>query len=225
MHGGMRRVATVVVAGLAMISLSGCAALLLLPRAGDFSTSSSAGSSGSSTGSGSSGTSSGSGQPRVQAYSDGSTSERNNITKAIGERAGETNFDGTERLDTFIVTRIVVDPSCVNAAAPAENGHYLEVDLTVTTSDALGQDGTNATLDLSPANWYYYPGGGNGGVGASWNTDDCQVDVPPLTTVVGANANESGSIVLDVNSNSQWIAFAPYSNAPGWEWQYAAPTP
>jgi len=196
-----------VVAGLAVVGLSGCAALLLIPSAGT--------SSGSSGGSG--------GPAPIQAYSDGSTSARNNISKAIGERAGEKNFDGTKRLDTFVVTRIVVDPVCVNAATPPANGHYLEVDMTVTSTDAMGQAGANASLDLSPANWNYYPTGDDTGVVASSAGDDCQVAVPALTPVVGPSTTTTGSIVLDVNDDSRWIALVPYSNGPGWEWPYTAP--
>jgi hypothetical protein len=209
----MRTGVMAALAALTMVSLSGCAALLLIPQTGSLSNSSN-----SSNSTGSSGQSG-----PIQSYSDGTTSERGNISKAIGERAGEKNVSGTQRLDTFVVTRIIADPPCLNSAAPPTNGHYLEVDMTVTTTDALGQDGTAFTLDLSPSNWYYYPGGGNGGVGASVATDNCQVAVPPLTTLVGPNVTTTGSIVLDVNDNSHWIAFAPYSNAPGWEWPYAAP--
>jgi len=168
----------------------------------------------------------------VQHYSDGSTTERGNIPKVVGQKAGMLSPDGRTRLVTFTVTRIVTDHKCVNAQPPApSNGHYVEVDLDVITTADLGIEGSGDTVTFAPVNWFYYPPADTGliaaGLGATGPQDDCQLSVPPLPDVIGRSQAVSGSVLLDVRAGSVYLAYAP-GEACGcddlaWEWPLSLP--
>ena len=201
-------------------SLSGCAALLLIPVAAGAPAPlpSIVGEPGSPQ------------SPQVQHYSDGSTSERGNIPKVVGEKAGMLTNDGQTRVVTFIVTRLLADPHCLNSEPPAPtNGHYLEVDLQVITTADLANRVDAPTVTFAPDNWYYYPPDTPGlvadGIGAVGSNDDCELAVAPLPNSIGASQNVTGSVLLDVREGSQYVAYAP-DNVCGcdtsWEWPYPA---
>ena len=168
--------------------------------------------------------------PPVQHYSDGSTSERGNIPKVVGEKAGILTPDGQTRLVTFIVTRLLADPLCLNAEPPAPtNGHYLEVDLQVITTADLADEGDASTVTFSPDNWFFYPpdspGLVAGGIGATGDNDDCELSVPPLPDSIGPSQNVTGSVLLDVSDDSHYVAYAPDNGCgcgSAWEWPYPA---
>jgi hypothetical protein len=165
--------------------------------------------------------------PPVEHYSDGSTSERGNIPKVVGQKAGELSADGQTRLLTFTVTRILPDPRCLNQAAPAPtNGHYVEVDIQVITTAALADDG-DPSVTFTPDNWFQYPhdpdGQIAGGVGAVGAHDDCQLSVPALPESIGPAQTVSGSVLLDVAAGTAYLSFNPGHDCgcnTSWEWPY-----
>jgi hypothetical protein len=167
--------------------------------------------------------------PPLQHYSDGSTSERGNIPKVVGQKAGMLSYDRRTRLVTFTVTRIVADPHCLNQGAPApQNGHYVEVDLQVVTTADLGIDDSDPTVSFAPLNWFYYPpdkpGMIAGGIGAARNGDDCELSVPSLPDSIGPSQTVSGSVLLDVIPGAVYLAYAPDNDCgcgASWEWPYA----
>jgi len=167
--------------------------------------------------------------PPLQYYSDGSTSERGNIPKVVGQKAGMLSPDGRTRLVTFVVTRILTDPHCLNQGAPAPvNGHYVEVDLQVITTADMGIEGSDPTVTFAPDNWYYYPPDGPGqiagGIGASRPGDECRLPVPSLPEPIGASQTVSGSVLLDVPAGSVYLAYAPSDDCgcdSAWEWPYS----
>lgn len=165
----------------------------------------------------------------LQHYSDGSTSERGNIPKLVGQKAGILSPDGRSHVVTFTVTRIVTDPHCLNQAASAPaNGHYVEVDLDVVTTAGMGIEGSDPTVTFGPDNWYFYPPDGDGliagGVGAFAAGDDCELSVPALPDAIGASQTVSGSVLLDVRPGSVYLSYNPQLVCgcdDGWEWPYA----
>jgi hypothetical protein len=167
--------------------------------------------------------------PTVEHYSDGSTSERGNIPKLVGQKAGILSEDGETRLVTFTVTRIVSDPQCRNAEPPApSNGHYVEVDLEVITTAELGADGQGNTVTFAPGNWFYYPpdspGLIAGGINAIGSEDHCELSVPPLPDRIGPAQTVTGSVLLDVAPGSVYLAYAPQNECgcgSAWEWPYS----
>src|SRR4051812_49220026 len=135
--------------------------------------------------------------PGLEHYSDGSRSERGNIPKVIGQKAGMLSPDGQTRLVTFTVTRIVTDPHCLNAGAPRPaNGHYVEVDLQVVTTSDMGIEDSGPTVTFAPGNWFFYPpdtpGIIAGGTGATAPDDACELSVPALPDSIGASQSVSG---------------------------------
>jgi hypothetical protein len=165
-----------------------------------------------------------------QHYSDGSTTERGNIPKVVGQKAGILSADNQTRLVTFTVTRIVPDPTCLNQDAPAPtHGHYVEVDLEVVTTADLGIEDGDTSISFTPDNWFYYPpdhdgliAGGLNAVGAD---DECELTEPSLPDAIGPSQTVSGSVLLDVAPGSVYLAYAP-GNGCGcglaWEWPYPA---
>jgi hypothetical protein len=215
----LRRRATSAIGGfmaaiLLTAGLTGCAALgsalapggILLPLAGSLQTHS------------------------PQHYSDGSTSERGNIPKVVGEKAGVLSADGQTHVLTFTVTRIGPDPPCLNQGAPApENGHYVEVDLAVVTTAGMGIDGGDAAVSFAPENWFYYPPDGDGliadGIGASRPTDECRLSVAALPDPIGPSQTVSGSVLLDVAPGAVYLAYVPQNGcgcSNAWEWPYSS---
>lgn len=165
----------------------------------------------------------------LQHYSDGSTSERGNIPKVVGQKGGMLSPDGQFRLVTFTVTRIVTDPPCLNAAPPAPaHGHYVEVDLDIVTTADMGIEGSDPTVTFTPDNWFFYPPDGDGviagGVQAFNTVDDCELSVPALPESIGASQTVSGSVLLDVAPGTVYLSYDPGAACgcqESWEWPYS----
>ncbi|HEY4225414.1 MAG TPA: hypothetical protein VGM70_06340 [Pseudolysinimonas sp.] len=162
-------------------------------------------------------------------YGDGSTSERGNVPKMVGQKAGILSSDGRTHVVTFTVTRIVTDPHCLNPGAPPPtNGRYVEVDLQVVTTAGMGIEGGDPTITFTPDNWYFYPpdtpGIVAGGTGASSADDDCDLSVPSLPDSIGASQTLTGSVLLDVAPGSVYLSYNPRAACGcdyAWEWPYS----
>lgn len=135
------------------------------------------------------------------------------IKKDIGETAGFGNPN--DPLLTLTVDGITTSPTCTGpGGGPALDGHaegeYLNVDMTVTTSDAMPTQLTNA---LSNPHWHAIDA--EGVTHDSIATYDCQSDNSTLSSVHAGNTYKL-NVIFDVPTGTRTLAYQ--NGKGGWEW-------
>lgn len=147
-------------------------------------------------------------------------SERGNLIKHVGESAGIGDADP---LDVeFTVKGITVDPECTGEySQPPKNGHFIKLDIDVTTS-------AEAKGDFAFSFWKWIRPDGmtsnlNPGQGAAQYL--CLSDAEKLPDSIGPSEMVSGSIVLDVpDAEGILISQPSYAGVTGsWYWEWAVP--
>ena len=165
--------------------------------------------------------------PSPSAFDEDKTySDRGNLVKLPGERAGITSPDGSVAIE-FTVEDIEVDPECTNPDAEEPvNGHFVAVDASVIVYDglpfsftgwsALNQDGGTVTsrpltgaarscmLPQDSLRLEFVPG---------------QVEQASLATLF-SGADSSGKVVLDVDDPEGILFLIVGGSDQGWEWTY-----
>jgi hypothetical protein len=145
-------------------------------------------------------------------------SERGNVVQVTGQQAGIQGPDGQQEV-IFSVDAVVVDQPC-SGGPPATNGHYLGVQVRVTTGD-LGFLG--GTWSMSANDFAVVQSDGSmrfdlGSEGALQCLDGS--DRFPVTALEPGH-KYSGTIVLDSPVTSGTLVFAPPGlQGNGWEWRF-----
>jgi hypothetical protein len=143
--------------------------------------------------------------------------QRGNIVKQLGEVGGIKNTAAGPWIVSFTVDAIRVDPQCdAPGASEPLNGHFIAVDLHVTTDPSLTDQVFIAEKDFAIVG----PDGvtDTNVVGYGWECLRNRFPDNPL----GPGQEYVGSIVLDTAKTSGALVFTPYLNQDnsGWEWQF-----
>lgn len=144
-------------------------------------------------------------------------SERGNLVKTVGQYFGLESTDGSGSAADAYVTGITVDPTCTGASAQAsENGHFVKVDLDITTFAGL-----NRPMMPNAANWKVIAADGttfNGDVGTV-SARLCLNDAEQVPDQVGPGEKVLGSVILDVPTTTGVLIYQDNPEA-SWEWAY-----
>jgi hypothetical protein len=145
--------------------------------------------------------------------------DRGNVVQATGQQAGIRAPDGTQAV-IFTVDAVAVDQKCSDGAPPPKNGHYLGVQVRVTTGnlDFLGGSWSMSADDFALLD----PKGGMrfdlAGDSAAKCLRESQRLVP---TTLRPNRQYVGTIVLDSPATTGTLVFSPPGvQGNGWEWTF-----
>lgn len=160
---------------------------------------------------------------RGEATDEGEKSERGNIIKKVGQAAGITDQDNSDdTLVNFVVKNIEVDPPCTaEYAEPAENGHFVTVDIAAETGPAKVFEKLNYGNDFSfsPGLWKFVtPQGTTVNSIASTSSFMCLNQQEQLPATIGPAEKVRGKIVLDVPSTKGTAIYDDIATGTGWEW-------
>jgi hypothetical protein len=145
--------------------------------------------------------------------------DRGNVVQATGQQAGIRAPDGTQAV-IFTVDAVAVDQTCSDGVPPPKNGHYLGVQVRVTTGnlDFLGGSWSMSADDFALLD----PKGGMrfdlAGDGAAKCLRASQRLAP---TTLRPNRQYVGTIVLDSPATTGTLVFSPPGvQGNGWEWTF-----
>jgi hypothetical protein len=155
---------------------------------------------------------------------DAKKSDRGNIIRAIGQGAGLSDKSGKQAV-SFVVNKITIDPACTGQyPRPAQNGHFLAVDISAQTYPPLKDLFGSGQFDFSAFNWKLIAANGttyNGSL-SSGPASGCLADAQKLPDRVGTGEKVTGTLILDVPATEGVLVFAPTFADTSWEWQYPA---
>ena len=149
-------------------------------------------------------------------------SDRGNVIAEVGKAAGYS-VDGTQIVN-FVVTSIVVDPVCTGEFAMApENGHFVVVNMEVSTAPELADDKNpifmTDTFDVIAANGTNMNGSPR--TTASFN---CLPASEVIAPNMGPGEKAVGSVVLDVPTQSGTLILDDFADNENWEVEYPSLT-
>lgn len=152
-------------------------------------------------------------------------SPRGNVIKALGEPGAITTEEGAP-LVNFAVNSIFVDVPCTGQfATPAENGHFVVLDVTIETTPELGiVESSPTTFDMNPAMFKFVGANGttfNGNLGSN-GSYSCLPDEQMLpSSGIGPAEKVTGKVVLDVPETTGVLIYKSYLiSGSGWEWNF-----
>ena len=150
----------------------------------------------------------------------GEVNERGNLVMAVGDEGYITDESGAEILN-FSVTAITPDIACDSGFDdPPANGHYVGVDMRVTTTSLLSPDDY---VSFSEYDFAYIGPDGITQTSVDGNAYTCLADerLFPYTDL-GAGQTYVGTIVVDVSATTGALIFVPsvIGGNEGWEWQF-----
>lgn len=152
----------------------------------------------------------------------GSKSARGNLIKKVGEGASVTDKDKT--VASFVVNSISVDPACTGtSAAPAKNGHFVVLDVSMETAPELAES-VNPQFGLAGYGWKAVADNGttfNGDLG-TFEAFMCFSDAERFPSALGPGEKATGKIVLDVPTPTGVLVHKQGFMPAGWEWEYPA---
>lgn len=152
----------------------------------------------------------------------GAKSSRGNLVKKVGEGASVTDKDKT--VASFVVNSIEVDPQCTGtSAAPAENGHFVALDVSMETAPELAES-VNPQFGLAGYGWKAIADNGttfNGSL-SSFSAFMCFPDAERFPSALGPGEKATGKIVLDVPTPTGVLVHQQGFMPAGWEWEYPA---
>lgn len=155
--------------------------------------------------------------------SQAATNEHGNLDKAFGQEAGLLGDDGSALL-TFAVDAVHVDPHCTSDYSESpKNGHFLGIDLRVSTSSSLPAD---SFVSFSASDFSVIgPDGVTHTDVGDFEAYSCLADSQMFTSdPLGAGQKYVGTIVIDspVTTGSLVLngTTLGVGNAGGWEWQF-----
>lgn len=147
-------------------------------------------------------------------------SERGNLIKEVGEKAGiEYDRPGQNEID-FTIQAITPDPSCSAEYAQApENGHFFRIDMDLVSTPefddhfVIAEQGAWKWIDAN---------------GTTANADPvsvagmmCLAQNEQLPQYMGTGEKVTGSVVLDLPTTEGTLVFEPVYGL-GWEWEVPA---
>ena len=145
--------------------------------------------------------------------------ERGNVVQVTGQQAGIQGPDGRQQV-IFSVDSVVVDQPCSGEQSAPMNGHYLGVQVRVTTGDLgfLGGTWSMSANDFAVVQ----PDGTLRFDLATEGALDCLDGSGRFpTTALEPGRKYTGTIVLDSPVTSGTLVFAPPGlQGNGWEWQF-----
>lgn len=151
-------------------------------------------------------------------------SQRGNAIKEIGETAFAYETDPADPWLEFQVTDIEVDGQCTEEfAEPPENGHFLFVTISASTSSAWPAELQGLTVDFSAFDFSII--GKDGLTESSLDTIATFGCLPESELLpidgIGPGENVTGKLILDTANPSGVLVFRPwFLGTGGWEWTY-----
>lgn len=146
--------------------------------------------------------------------------QRGNIPKALGEEAGITDGAGGDLL-TFTVAAITPDLPCDSGFDdPPLSGHYVGIELRVSTSPSLTADDY---VSFSEYDFAFIGPDGVTDTSVDGNAWTCLSDDRRFPSdTLGPGQQYVGTIVVDVPATTGTLVFAPsvLAGNGGWEWQF-----
>ncbi|MDK1360295.1 hypothetical protein QNO00_08455 [Arthrobacter sp. zg-Y1219] len=149
-------------------------------------------------------------------------SDRGNLIAEVGKATGYS-IDGTQIVD-FVVTSIVVDPVCTGeTAVPPENGHFVVVNMEVSTAPELADDKNPYFM---PDNFDVIAANGTNMNGIPYTTaaGSCLPSNEMITMTMGPGEKAAGSVVLDVPTPSGTLILDDFADNENWEFEYPTAT-
>lgn len=148
---------------------------------------------------------------------------RDNLPKKVGEMAALCADDPcTVTALEFTVDRIQVDPTCTEPyAPPPDNGHYIALSMTITTTEAFTED-MSYVVDFSPFSFEVIGPDGVTEVGdPGYGVYGCLAgsDFVPLDGLA-AESRYVGVVVLDTRYTAGRIVLRMPGDPAGWEWTF-----
>lgn len=156
-------------------------------------------------------------------------SKRGNLVKDVGVVAGTFDAETKEQLASFVVNAIEVDPVCTAPRAaenPPENGHFIALDVSIETFEALGKN-DYPPFSLNPASMKVIAPNGTTSnaslnTSAAWSCfDDAQI-IP--ASGLGPAEKVTGKLVLDSEVASGVLVITD-GGPNGWEYTFGATPP
>ncbi|WP_248760986.1 hypothetical protein [Pseudarthrobacter sp. SSS035] len=152
-----------------------------------------------------------------------SKSARGNFIKAIGEPAGMFDSETKEATVNFTINAITVDAACTaQFAQPAENGHFVVLDVTAETTPALG-NATVKSFDVSPVSFKFITAAGTTFNGSLWTGPSflCLDDAETFPSAgMGPAEKVAAKVVLDVPETTGTLVFRDLFGSASWEWNF-----
>lgn len=150
-------------------------------------------------------------------------SDRGNVIKEVGEGSVLLASDGSE-MARFSIDSITVDGKCTGQhALKPENGHFLILDMQVSTKPSLSQ-AINREFLLGPNDsWKLIAPNGTTSnahvrTGAAVNCFEPAAMIPEY---LGPSEKAQGKFVLDVENASGTLVYRDMNTGASWEWEYA----
>jgi hypothetical protein len=150
-------------------------------------------------------------------------SARGNIVKALGEPAGITDSVTKKQVANFAINAITQDAPCTGPyPQPAQNGHFVALDIVAETTPDLAES-TYPKFDINSAMFQFV--GANGTTyNGSLNTAPTYSCLPDSQTFpmggMGPGEKVSAKVVLDVPETTGTLVFKSLGSLSGWEWTF-----
>ena len=159
-------------------------------------------------------------QPADPGTGTAEVNERGNIEMLLGDEGGITDEAGAD-LVTFAISAITPDIACDSGFDdPPVNGHYIGVDLRVTTTALVTPDDY---VSFSEYDFAFIGPDGITVTSVDGNAYTCLSDAKLFPyDDLGPGQTYVGTIVIDAPAASGILIFVPslVSGTGGWEWQF-----
>jgi len=151
---------------------------------------------------------------------EGTYSGRGNLVLTPGQGAAITNSGGIDEA-TFVINSITVDTPCTNPdARPAENGHFVTLDVSVETLPVMAEDSGSFSMDAYGFKVIAANGTTSNLDASTIASMYCYEDGATLPSSIGPGEKATGLVVLDVESPTGVLVYNDFSSMYGWEWAY-----
>lgn len=150
-------------------------------------------------------------------------SDRGNLVKKVGETE-VIAADNGDQVIAFTIGSIAVDVPCTaKFTVPAQNGHFLTLEMTVETSAKLAEE-INPFFLLGDGAWKAIaPDGTTSNARlATGAALSCYNEAEVLPSVIGPGEKATGKVVLDVEDSQGILVldYTPSGFGDGREWSY-----
>lgn len=152
------------------------------------------------------------------------TSPRGNLVKKTGDPASMfIEGQESEPVMNFVVKGIEVDPACTSEyAMPAENGHFVTIDLDVETGtpEQFEEAFSMSDYTMSFSNWKFVDANGTtANTTSSGPAYGCLTEAEYLPSAIGAGERATGKVVLDLPTTDGHLIYEEPLSFSGWEWE------
>lgn len=151
------------------------------------------------------------------------TSDRGNLVEKVGEKEVIAADDG-DQVVAFTISSIAVDAPCTaDFAVPAQNGHFVTLEMSVETSAKLAEE-INPFFLLGDGAWKAIaPDGTTSNAQlATGAALSCFDKAEVLPSMIGPGEKVTGKVVLDVEDTQGILVldYTPSGVGNGREWSY-----